>query len=82
MLLNDRDVENDPLAAVLDAGPSHGTLDLRADGGFTYTPSLHFIGPDSFTYHANDGAAGSNVATVQITVTGHRIYLPLVLRNG
>ncbi len=50
--------------------------------GSIYTPSLHFIGLDSFTYYANDGAAGSNVATVQITVTGHRIYLPLVLRNG
>jgi VCBS repeat-containing protein len=82
VLLNDTDAENDPLTAVLDTGPSHGTLELSADGSFTYTPAAGYVGLDTFTYHANDGQADSSVATVQITVTGRRIYLPLVLRNG
>ncbi|MFT4547909.1 MAG: VCBS repeat-containing protein, partial [Verrucomicrobiales bacterium] len=56
------------LAAVLDAGPDHGTLALDPDGTFTYTPEPDFSGIDSFTYHANDGVEDSNIATVTITV--------------
>ena len=44
VLLNDTDVENDPLTAVLDAAPLHGTLDLDANGAFLYTPAPHFVG--------------------------------------
>src|SRR5262245_65165198 len=51
------------------SGPTHGTLALSNDGGFIYTPSLNYNGPDSFTYKANDGQADSAPATVNITVT-------------
>ena len=68
VLANDSDVEGDGLTAVLDTGPSNGSLTLNADGSFTYTPDVNFNGTDSFTYHANDGALDSNVATVQITI--------------
>jgi VCBS repeat-containing protein len=68
VLGNDTDAEGDPLTAVLDTGPSNGTLTLNADGSFLYTPNLNFNGVDSFTYHSNDGSADSNVATVTITV--------------
>ncbi|MCP4542916.1 MAG: hypothetical protein GY832_37835, partial [Chloroflexi bacterium] len=69
VLTNDTDLDGDTLAAVLDAGPSNGTLALNADGSFTYTPTLNFDGTDSFSYHASDGFNDSNVATVAITVT-------------
>ena len=39
--------------------------------GFTYTPTAGYRGPDSFTYHAYDGQAGSNVVTVSLYVTTH-----------
>ena len=81
VLLNDTDVENDPLTAVLDSGPSHGTLVLNADGSFNYIPAAGFIGVDTFTYHANDGMDDSNIATVQITISGYQIYLPALLRS-
>ncbi|MBV7338824.1 tandem-95 repeat protein [Chloroflexi bacterium TSY] len=69
VLGNDSDpVEGDPLTAVLDNGPSNGTLTLNADGSFTYTPNAGFFGTDSFAYKANDGSDDSNVATVTITV--------------
>ena len=68
MLANDTDVDGDPLTAVLVAGPAHGTLTLNANGSFTYTPDANFNGSDSFTYQANDGDAGSNVATVRISI--------------
>jgi hypothetical protein len=69
VLGNDSDPEGDPITAVLVSGPSNGGLVLNADGSFTYTPNANFHGSDSFTYQANDGLVGSNVATVSITVT-------------
>ena len=69
VLANDTDADSDPLTAVLDTDVSHGTLALNVNGGFTYTPTTGYTGPDSFTYHANDGTADSNVVTVSLTVT-------------
>ncbi len=70
VLTNDSDVEGDPITAVLDTDVSSGTLALSPDGSFTYDPNVDFAGTDSFTYHANDGTADSNVVTVTITVSG------------
>jgi hypothetical protein len=69
VLVNDTDVENDPLSAVLAATPAHGTLALNPDGGFTYTPTNLYFGPDSFTYRASDGSATSAVATVLLNIS-------------
>jgi hypothetical protein len=69
VLSNDTDADGDPMTAVLNTGPSRGTLDLSLDGSFTYTPNPGFTGSDSFTYVANDGTADSNVATVTISVS-------------
>ena len=68
-LANDTDADSDPLTAVLNTTVTHGTLALNANGGFTYTPTAGYSGPDSFTYHANDGTADSNMVTVSLTVT-------------
>jgi VCBS repeat-containing protein len=68
VLGNDSDAEGDPLSAVLDTDVTNGTLTLSADGSFSYTPTLDFNGADTFTYHANDGAANSNTVTVILTV--------------
>lgn len=68
VLANDTDANGDALTAQLVNGPAHGTLTLNADGSFTYTPAAGYVGPDSFTYRANDGLANSNAATVSITV--------------
>jgi hypothetical protein len=68
VLSNDFDVEGDPLTAVLVSPPAGGTLNLRPDGSFTYTPNLLFFGLDTFTYKANDGQADSNIAAVGIEV--------------
>ena len=55
---------------MLASDTSSGALSLNADGSFGYTPNLDFIGQDSFTYHAHDGSATSNIATVTLTVNG------------
>ncbi len=68
ILANDTDPDGDPLQAFLVSAPSHGTLDLKPNGTFIYTPATGFFGTDTFTYKANDGALDSNIATVTITV--------------
>lgn len=44
-------------------------MELNSDGTYAYTPSVGFIGTDSFTYQANDGTASTNAVTVTIMVT-------------
>ena len=68
VLGNDSDVDGDSLRAVLDIGPDNGTLTLNSGGSFTYTPNANFNGADSFTYHANDGVADSNIVAVTLTI--------------
>ncbi|MEM8778332.1 MAG: Ig-like domain-containing protein, partial [Cyanobacteria bacterium P01_G01_bin.49] len=69
VLDNDTDPDGDPLSAILDQGPSNGTLDFNEDGSFTYTPDQGFTGTDSFTYQASDGTDSSDPATVTLEVT-------------
>jgi hypothetical protein len=69
ILANDSDADADSLTAVLDAGPTHGTLSPSANGAFTYVPSANYVGSDSFTYRASDGLATSSLATVSLSVT-------------
>jgi VCBS repeat-containing protein len=68
VLGNDTDAEGAALSAALQRDVTNGTLSLNEDGSFSYTPNAGFIGTDSLTYVANDGADDSNVATVTITV--------------
>jgi VCBS repeat-containing protein len=68
VLANDADPNGDALTAVIESGPSHGSLNLNDDGSFSYAPDTNFYGTDSFTYRANDGFLDSEVATVSITV--------------
>ncbi|MCH8047234.1 MAG: tandem-95 repeat protein [Planctomycetes bacterium] len=68
ILQNDVDPQGRPLVAVVDSFPSSGSLDLRSDGSFTYTPDPEFVGTDSFSYRASADGVASNLATVNITV--------------
>lgn len=69
VLANDADpVEHSSLTAHLVGTVSHGSLDLNADGSFTYTPAANYNGSDSFTYRASDGTDYSGVVTVSLTV--------------
>jgi hypothetical protein len=68
VLMNDSDVDLQPLTAVLVSPPSDGTVLLAANGSFTYTPSQDFVGQDSFGYSATDGSLASAVVFVTINV--------------
>ena len=56
------------LTAAVVTGPTHGTLSLSTNGGFSYSPATNFLGTDSFTYQANAGQTNLGTATVVITV--------------
>jgi VCBS repeat-containing protein len=73
VLDNDSDADDQPLTAVLVASTDFGTLNLQADGAFTYTPNTGFVGTDSFVYRAHDGSLSSGDATVTITVSDQNI---------
>jgi hypothetical protein len=60
--------------AVLDGPPpSHGSVTLRPDGGYTYSPVAGYVGTDVFHYHAHDVVlllpVNSTSTTVTITIT-------------
>lgn len=82
VLTNDTDVDNDQITAVLVASPSHGTVQLNANGSFTYTPTAGFTGNDSFTYHAYDGKTNSlQSAIVMIVVNSPTNVAPVAIGN-
>lgn len=68
VLGNDNDPDGDPLTAVPDSGPAHGSLTLDPDGSFTYTPDAGYTGQDAFTYRASDGSLESPATLVTVSV--------------
>lgn len=63
------DVDGGALTYTVLSNPLYGTLSGVAPN-LTYIPAPNAVGPDSFTFRVNDGAADSNVATVSIVVNG------------
>ena len=69
VLANDTDADGNTLTAVLVSNVTHGSLNLNANGSFSYVPNPDYNGSDSFTYAANDGSVNGNIATVIINIT-------------
>ena len=80
VLGNDTDPDaGDTITAVPFNGATSagGTVDLLADGSFSYLPPSGFTGNDSFSYQAQDNhGALSNVATVTVAVDPPPTGLP------
>ncbi|MCG3128908.1 MAG: hypothetical protein CHACPFDD_03804 [Phycisphaerae bacterium] len=68
MLVNDTDIENDPLDIISVSNPSHGTLMDNGNNTYTYTPFTDYLGPDQFSYTVSDGHGGTASALVQLEV--------------
>ena len=63
------DPEGQPMTYTVTRQPRRGTLEIREDGSFTYTPKKNKVGVDSFVYTATDPAGKvSREATVTITI--------------
>lgn len=71
VLKNDSDPDGDALTATLVSPPTSGSLTLRGDGSFDYTPRKDFFGVATFTYTAADSQGGKSAATtVALTIRG------------
>jgi hypothetical protein len=72
VVLNDLNPANTTsFTTTLVTSPTKGTLTLRADGSYTYTPNTGYLGADSFVYKvcaAGSTTDCSNTATVAINV--------------
>ena len=63
------DPEGEALTYTVNRQPRRGTVEVNADGSFTYTPKKNKVGVDSFTYTATDPAGKvSREATVTIQI--------------
>ncbi len=69
ILANDTDIDSTDLSAIVLVQPQHGQLQMSPDGSFRFAPDPSFVGMDSFTYVATDGAAVSGRVRVFINVT-------------
>ena len=68
-VLQAQDPEGEQLTFSLVRQPKRGTVELSADGRFTYTPKKNKVGVDSFTYTAADPAGNvSREATVTVQI--------------
>lgn len=68
-VLQAQDPEGEALTFSVVRKPKRGTVELRDDGSFTYTPKKNKVGVDSFTYTAADPAGNvSREATVTVQI--------------
>jgi hypothetical protein len=69
VLGNDTDPNSDVLTAILVQKPVSGTLSLKTDGSFIYTPASNFVGNVTFTYKACESATTEKLCSAPTTVT-------------
>jgi len=76
LLANDHDLDGpEELEAILVVPPTHGTLQVEADGSFRYEPDPDFQGSDRFTYRATDGVDNSEPVTVSLYTSSQRVVI-------
>ncbi len=66
VLANDTDADGNFISSARSANPSKGTLTLRSNGTFSYTPGGNFHGYDTFKYRVSDAYSTGNEVTVEI----------------
>jgi hypothetical protein len=76
------DTVNGATITAFDAiGSQGGAINLNADGSFTYTPVVGFVGAETFTYTLSN-LDGDSTATVTLTSTGFGRFVDNSGANG
>jgi hypothetical protein len=65
----DADTAKTQLQAAVVTGPTRGTLTLRTDGSFDYTPTGSGAGTDTFTYRVSDPQENTSTTAATATIT-------------
>ncbi|WP_066403671.1 Ig-like domain-containing protein [Flavisolibacter tropicus] len=69
VLANDSDPTGQVLTATVETQPGVGTLNLQANGTFTFTPPVVFFGGEvTFTYRATDNGNPTNFGIATVTL--------------
>ncbi|MBC8355089.1 MAG: tandem-95 repeat protein [Planctomycetes bacterium] len=68
ILANDFDLNGDSLEVLISNQPEYGQLETDLHGQLRYIPLAGFVGRDTFTYQASDGAATSDDVLVTLQV--------------
>ncbi|EJN03643.1 Ig-like domain-containing protein [Phyllobacterium sp. YR531] len=63
------DADGDPLTFTVTDQPSNGTVVMRPDGSYTYTPNANFNGTETFNVRVDDGKGGFTIVTVTVNVS-------------
>jgi hypothetical protein len=63
------DANNNELFYQLLDKPQHGAYEWLSPNTVIYTPTVDFVGTDSFTFRSHDGQEASNVSTITLQVT-------------
>jgi VCBS repeat-containing protein len=67
--VNDSNPDGTPFSITSFTQPTHAVVTLNADGTFTYTPTDHHLGADTFTYTITDAEGERATSTVTVNVT-------------
>lgn len=59
----------DSIAYTVQQQAQHGTVSLKADGSYLYTPTKDYFGVDSFSILAKDNAQNSASQTIKLSIT-------------
>ena len=81
VLDNDSDPDGDTLTVTAANGQPigstiatmSGSVQINADGNFTYTPNPGFFGVDTFTYTVVDSAGNTETSTVEILINNAQV---------
>lgn len=81
--LTGSDAESDPLTfSAGSTAPAHGSVAIKTDGSFDYTPNSGYTGSDTFTFKVNDGSLNSADAIVTVTVNSPGNSTPVANSQG
>jgi hypothetical protein len=69
VLANDINPGGASLTVTIQSQATHGIASVGSSGVVTYTPNQGFTGSDSFVYQIDDGAGGTDTASVSVQVS-------------
>jgi uncharacterized repeat protein (TIGR01451 family)/gliding motility-associated-like protein len=68
VIVNDYDLDGDPITVTANTNPSNGTVIVNPDGTYTYTPNPGYVGEDTFEYTICDNGTPALCDTATVII--------------